>query len=97
LKGGHPAELDEQTVEACEGVLTYLEAYEATGEKKYLQKAKSCHAWYEGVNSKGISLIDSETGGCYDGLTQQGVNLNMGAESLVSYVISYMKISEVNV
>jgi uncharacterized protein YyaL (SSP411 family) len=97
LKGGHPAELDEQTVEACEGVLTYLEAYEATGEKKYLQKAKSCHAWYEGVNSKGISLVDSETGGCYDGLTRHGVNLNMGAESLVSYVISYMKISDVSV
>ena len=97
MKGGHPAEFDEQTVEACEGVLTYLEAYETTGKKKYLQKAKSCHAWYEGVNSKGISLVDSETGGCYDGLTQQGVNLNMGAESLVSYVISYMKISEVNV
>lgn len=93
LKGGQPAEFDEQTVEACEAVLTYLEAYEATGKKKYLQKAKSCHAWYEGANSKGISLIDSETGGCCDGLTRQGVNLNMGAESLVSYVISYMKIS----
>jgi hypothetical protein len=94
LKGGHPAEFDEQMVEACEAVLTYLEAYEATGKKKYLQKAKRCHAWYEGANSKGISLVDSETGGCYDGLTQHGVNLNMGAESLVSYVISYMKISE---
>lgn len=92
LKGGQRAEFDQQTVEACEGVLTYMEAYELTGEKKYLQKAKKCHSWYEGENSKGISLVDSETGGCYDGLTPKGVNLNMGAESLVSYVISYMKI-----
>lgn len=97
LKEGVPAEFDEQTVEACEGVFTYLEAYEATGKKRYLQKAKSCHAWYEGINSKGISLVDSETGGCYDGLTQQGVNLNMGAESLVSYVISYLKISDADI
>lgn len=94
LKGGYPAEFDEQTVEACEAVLTYMEAYETTGKIKYLQKAKRCHAWYEGVNSKGISLVDSETGGIYDGLTRKGVNLNMGAESLVSYVISYLRISD---
>jgi len=93
LKGGQPAELDEQAVEACEGVLTYLEAYNVTGEKKYLQKAEICHQWYEGFNSGGVSLIDNETGGCYDGLTQNGLNLNMGAESLVSYVISYLKIT----
>lgn len=97
LKGGKPAEYDEQTVEACEAVLTYLEAYKVTGNKDYLQKAKICHSWYEGTNSKGISLIDSENGGCYDGLTaEKGVNLNMGAESQVSYVISYLKISDVN-
>jgi len=96
LKGGRPAEFDEQTVEACEAVLTYLEAYEATCRKKYLQKAKSCHAWYEGTNSKGIRLIDRESGGCFDGLTRQGLNLNLGAESLVSYVISYLKISDVD-
>lgn len=97
LKGGCPAEFDEQTVEACEAVLAHLEAYEVTAEKKHLQKAKKCHAWYEGVNSKGISLIDKESGGCYDGLTKEGLNLNMGAESLVSYVISYLKISDVAV
>jgi len=94
VKGEHPAEFDEQAVEACEGVLTFLEAYEATGETNYLQKAEKCHEWYEGFNSKGISLIDSDTGGCYDGLTRDGLNLNMGAESLVSYVISYLKISK---
>lgn len=96
LKGGVRADYDEQTVEACEGVLAYLEAYKTTGKKEYLLKAKKCHAWYEGDNSKGISLIDCETGGCRDGLTRLGVNLNMGAESLVSYVISNIKISEID-
>lgn len=93
-KNESPAEYDEQTVEACEAVLTYQEAYKITGKQDYLEKAKSCHAWYKGANSKGISLIDSETGGCYDGLTINGVNHNMGAESLVSYVISSLKILE---
>ncbi|AGC67099.1 glycosyl transferase group 1 -like protein [Thermoclostridium stercorarium subsp. stercorarium DSM 8532] len=95
LKGGVPAEYDEQTVEACETALTYLDAYEITGNRDYLQKAKMCHAWYEGVNSKGLPLIDKESGACFDGLTEQGVNLNMGAESLVSYVISSLRISDV--
>jgi len=94
VKGAQPAEFDEQTVEACEGVLTYMEAYEATGKRDYRQKAQKCHEWYEGINSKGISLIDRETGGCYDGLIPKGLNLNLGAESLVSYVISYLKTSK---
>jgi len=94
-KGKEQAEFDEQPVEACEAVLTYLEAFELTGKTKYLEKAKICNAWYSGMNSKGIPLVDPETGGCYDGLTQKGVNLNMGAESLVSYIISYLKMSEI--
>jgi len=93
-KGFQPAEYDEQTVEACESVLTYLEAYRITRNSSYLQKAKQCHSWYLGANSKGISLIDRETGGCYDGLTEKGVNLNKGAESQISYVISYLAISD---
>ena len=97
LKGKEPAEFDEQTVEACEGVLAYLAAYDATGKDIYLDSAKKCHAWYEGVNSKGLSLIDGNTGGCYDGLTEKGVNLNMGAESIVSYVISRLKITEAKI
>jgi rhamnogalacturonyl hydrolase YesR len=95
-KGGIPAEFDEQPVEACETALAYLEAYEVTGEKEYIRKAEKCHAWYEGVNSKGMCLIDSETGGCFDGLTERGINLNMGAESLISYFISCLKIRNVN-
>jgi len=95
VKGGEPAEYDEQTVEACETALTYLDAYELTGDREYLNKAKICHAWYEGMNSKGLSLIERESGACFDGITEHGVNLNMGAESLISYVISFLKLSDV--
>jgi len=93
-KGATPAEFDEQPVEACEGFLTCLEAYEATNQRSYLQKAIKCYEWYAGFNSKGVCLIDTECGGCYDGLTKEGINMNMGAESLISYVISYIKISD---
>ncbi len=92
IKGASPADFDEQTIEACEAALTYLTAFEVTGDKQYLQMAQQCHAWYEGSNSKGIRLVDPASGGCYDGLTEEGVNLNMGAESLISYWISYLTI-----
>ncbi|EKQ55431.1 MULTISPECIES: hypothetical protein [unclassified Clostridium] len=96
LKNGVPSEFDEQPVEACETMLTYIEAYEVTGINSYREKAEICYRWYEGFNSRGISLVDNNTGGCFDGLTEEGVNLNMGAESLVSYIISFLKISSID-
>jgi hypothetical protein len=96
-KGKKPAEYDQQPVEACGTVLTYLEGYKATGNENYKDKAKKCHAWYEGENSKGLSLIDADTGGCYDGLKDKGINLDMGAESLISYVVSFLKMCSIKV
>jgi len=92
-RGEKPAEYDEQPVEACEAVFAYTELYQATGRMDYLEKARKAYAWYTGENSKRLSLVDSETGGCFDGLTPQGVNLNRGAESLISYVMAYLKLS----
>ncbi|MFN3699176.1 MAG: glycosyltransferase, partial [Dictyoglomus sp.] len=45
-------------------------------------------------NSKGIYLMDPETGGCYDGINETGVNLNQGAESIISYLIAYLSMRE---
>jgi len=89
-KGDEPAEFDEQPVEACETTLAYLEAFKLAGNKQFLERAKLCFSWYLGTNSNGLVLIDSETGGCYDAITQDGLNLNQGAESVVSFWIAYL-------
>ena len=93
-KGNEPVEFDEKPVEACETMLALLEAYALTEEKGFMTRAKSCFSWYHGNNSKNLCLIDSETGGCYDGLTSEGLNLNQGAESLVSFWIAYLTIKK---
>lgn len=93
-RGEETAKYDEQPVEAAETSLTYITAYKLTNNIDYLNKAKQCHAWYKGENSKGKSLVDSENGGCYDGITENGMNLNEGAESLVSYFISSLALNE---
>jgi len=93
-KGGVPAEYDEQPVEAAESVLAYLAAYDFTGKESYLRMARKSFAWYTGSNSKNISLIDPETGGCYDGIERSGLNHNQGAESVVSYWIASLAIQK---
>jgi hypothetical protein len=93
-KGEEPAEFDEQSVEACEMELMYLEAFTCSGDKAFLSRARTCYLWYHGRNSKGLSLIDDETGGCYDGITSDGLNLNQGAESIVSFWIAYLEMKK---
>ena len=93
-KGGAPAAFDEQPVEACEMLLAYIDAYRISGNEKLLSRAKSCFSWYRGRNSKDICLIDNETGGCCDGITPNGVNLNQGAESIVSFWMAYLEIKK---
>lgn len=94
VRGKEPAEFDEQPVEACETLLAYLSYYEAVNDKQYLSNAVKCFSWFTGINSKGLPLIDRETGACYDGLNKAGINYNQGSESLVSYGIALMEISK---
>lgn len=94
MKGEQPAEYDEQPIEACETLLLYLEYYSMVNDKKYLDNAVKCFSWYTGQNSKSLSLIDKETGACYDGLNENGLNYNQGSESIISYGIAYMEINK---
>jgi len=94
LKGQKAKEYDEQPIEACETLLSYLDYYKITKDKKYLDHAVKCFCWYTGQNSKSLSLMDEETGACYDGLNKNGLNYNQGSESIVSYGIAIMEISK---
>jgi len=42
----------------------------------------------------GKPLYCESTGGCFDGLTPDGVNRNQGAESTISYLLSYLSMVE---
>lgn len=93
-KNGIPAEYDEQSVEAGETTLAYLDAYDITGEKRYYKFAVRTFAWFYGRNGQKLRMIDPDTGGCYDGICADGLNLNQGAESLVSYWIAYFSLKK---
>ncbi len=89
-RNGEAALFDEQPIEACEMLLAYREAYEVLRDDKYMEHSSLCYEWYLGRNSQHLSLIDTQTGGCYDGIHASGLNLNQGSESIISYSIAHL-------
>lgn len=47
---------------------------------------RSAAAWFEGDNDLGLPMWDSETGGGFDGVHADRVNLNQGAESTLAVI-----------
>lgn len=86
-KGGRIPLFDQQPVDAASIYFACMEAYVGIGNRDYLDLAKLAHAWYRGANVHSLSLYNAETGGCFDALTVDGVNLNQGAESTLSLIL----------
>ena len=87
-KNGNKSIFGQQPIEAGSVVEACTEAFFVTKEKKYLDWAKKALDWYHGRNILGTKMVDQNTGGVYDGLEEEGVNLNQGAESLLSYFLA---------
>jgi hypothetical protein len=51
-------------------------------------------AWFLGVNRLGVSIYDSATAGCRDGLGVTAPNLNQGAESTICFLMSLIEMLE---
>lgn len=83
-RGGARARYAQQPLEAVALVDAALAAYEATGDAAFRGMAQVGMAWYYGRNSRGI--IMARGGGCQDGLGEESVNPNMGAESTLAYL-----------
>lgn len=87
---------DQQPEDPASMILALVRAFNLTGEKQYKQLANTCFSWFLGNNSLKTPLYDYKNGGCYDGLHPDRVNLNQGAESLVSYLMASVIIMNIN-
>lgn len=92
IKDGDPSRYAQQPLDAMAMVLMFHQAYQATGDKQYLDKLYFSYMWFLGENDLRISLYDFETKGCCDGLERDGVNRNQGAESTLAYLISQLTV-----
>ena len=51
--------------------------------------------WFLSENHLHQVIYNASTGGCYDGLEENNVNLNQGAESTISYLLARLAIQRV--
>jgi len=87
-KGGERARFDQQPIEANATVSACLEAYRATQDPSWMAEARSAFEWFLGRNDLGQEVYDPATGGCCDGLQEDRVNRNQGAESTLAFHLS---------
>ncbi|MGD8565253.1 MAG: glycosyltransferase [Candidatus Bathyarchaeota archaeon] len=92
-KGNKRALYDQQPIEASCMVEAALTAFQVTNEKKYQKIANVVFEWFLGKNTQNVKIYSPETGACYDGITPQGLNLNQGAESTISYLLARLNIA----
>jgi len=86
---------DQQPVDAASIVLACLQAYIATREHQYITKAKIAYDWYWGKNIHQIAVYNEETEGCHDAIVPDGLNLNQGAEAVISFLMAHQVLQEV--
>ena len=87
-RGGEKARFDQQPIEAHAMIDAYVEAFYASQDKKWIDRAVNCFNWFLGNNDLNIPLFDPRTGGCRDGLMPDGANQNEGAESTLAWLLS---------
>jgi len=82
----HPGEGNEQPLDAAALVEAEVEAYVTTRQENHGRRAVRAFEWFLGRNALGVSVYDFATGGCHDGLGEETVNVNEGAESTLAYL-----------
>ena len=80
-----PGAGDEQPLEASAFVEAELAAFAITGEPEHGARAQQAFEWFLGRNRLDRPLYDFATGGCSDGLGEDDLNANEGAESTLAF------------
>ena len=84
-KGDQMPLTDEQPLEAYSLITALVSA-------KKIDTARQVYEWYFGKNRLRLVMVDG-LGGVYDGLRENSVNLNLGAENVVGISLAYFAIS----
>lgn len=87
-RGEPTAEYDQQPIEAHAMVSAAIEAFNAVKDRYWCEQAHLAFDWFLGRNDLGQPLYDTTTGGCHDGLQENRVNENQGAESTLAFLLS---------
>jgi glycosyltransferase involved in cell wall biosynthesis len=84
----------EQPIDVAYTIIALSSFYKTFEENDYLQKMELAFSWFLGNNHLQQIIYNPCTGGCYDGLEEDYINLNQGAESTVSYLMARLKMEK---
>ena len=84
----------EQPIELAYTILALEQFYKEYQSEIYLKKINTTLNWFLGENHLRQIMYNPSTGGCYDGLEEYQVNLNQGAESTLSYLLSRLVVEK---
>jgi hypothetical protein len=87
---------DQQPVETAAMADACSRAWSITGDPVWRDRTVMAARWLIGDNDGERALYDAASGGCCDGLTSRGVNLNQGAESTISALIALQQAARLN-
>lgn len=86
----------EQAIDVAYTILALNKFYLCFKDETYAKKMNVAFSWFLGNNHLQQIIYNPCTGGCYDGLEDNYVNLNQGAESTVSYLMARLTIEKNN-
>lgn len=95
IKGTEKEKYGEQPIDVAYTVMALSKFYDVFKDTEYAKKMTLAFNWFLGHNSIHQIIYNPRTGGCFDGLEgDNNINLNQGAESLLSYLMARMTIEK---
>ncbi|OYU83174.1 MAG: mannosyltransferase [Flavobacterium sp. BFFFF2] len=97
IKGTEPTKQlgGEQPIDVAYTILALEKMFYLTQNEYYKTLMTTSFNWFLGDNHLHQIMYNPCTGGCYDGLEADNVNLNQGAESTVSYLLARLAMERV--
>lgn len=86
----------EQPIDVAYTILALEKFYNEFKNEKYQKYAYIAFNWFLGHNHLNQIVYNPCTGGCYDGVEAQSVNLNQGAESTLSYLMARLSVQRMS-
>ena len=93
FQGQEGAGSEQWPVEAQAMVSACLTAFRLTRDPIWSKEAKRAFEWFLGRNDVGLSIYDSGSGGCADGLCKGRVSDHQGAEATLAFHLALAEMS----
>lgn len=86
----------EQSIDVAYSISTLELFYQTFADNKFKAMIDTAFSWYLGNNHLQQVMYNSATGGCYDGLEREEVNINQGAESTLCFLMSQLTLERLS-